>query len=680
MSGVKRTRNFSELGPRKHDDRKKEASQNADYYLGRMAVKEKTPERIQTTGKKRRAQKEEQWEIRRNNLETYECSSGSVDDVDVFDSASSDKQYKRRMAISYMMELAKYPHPDTWEDLKLLPRIEQRLNIPKNSRHATKKILEDIFECHVSENIYDPRGQASLRGCKATIAEEGEEADLILSFLDKGVTPGGVLMFVNYERSRRSESPVGKKAIQGFIDRNPCVNKSRRLTKKSGKTDPTSNWAKARLVQFTQLQEQFTLGKVRDGLIREENVDPSIINSGLQPMYLHKICFFDEKHSKVVKGPTGMYDYSVSRNSYDNEITHPDLGGKFRDPKHRQSMKFPGEGRILFGGCMIKESDGTVKGVKLRPFDYTNRTLVTVADFDRKKNEMFNNVKLSNNEKTPGGRDKKWKGGYEVRYPDNHEEHLLRDMNLKFCSAKEIIDHMLAEVKRIYQDDEEAKVYHDHLSILWDKSGVNYMKEVGLYDMMIKIESVNHDKVSKHYRDTVVGDTPEMARGLDSFCFADLERLMALHVALTNDLPKEDPKKFSLSSPDAVASTMKRCWSIIPDKRMADDISGLEHVLQKGIEYEGCIIPDEDVRRGHRAMKLDGSAPMKSPVRRIQPVTELILHSDAKEIYEKLSPSARSNIDKDVDEAEQHQPFANILALGNDEEEKNEGLYICLHL
>ena len=122
--------------------------------------------------------------------------------------------------------------------------------------------------------------------------------------------------------------------------------------------------------------------------------------------------------------------------------------------------------------------------------------------------------------------------------------------------------------------------------------------------------------------------TPEMARGLDSFCFADLEMLMALHVAVTNDLPREDPVKFSLSSPHAVASAMERCWSIIPDKRMADDISGLEHVLQKGIERQGCIIPDEDVRRGHRTVKLDGSAPMKSPVRRIQSVTELILHSD----------------------------------------------------
>ena len=98
-------------------------------------------------------------------------------------------------------------------------------------------------------------------------------------------------------------------------------------------------------------------------------------------------------------------------------------------------------------------------------------------------------------------------------------------------------------------------------------------------------------------------------------------------------------------------------------------ISGLEHVLQKGIERQGCIIPAEDVRRGHRAMRLDGSALMKSQVRRVQPVEELILHPDAIKIYEKLSPSARSDISKDIDKAEQFQQAANILASENDEEE-----------
>ena len=79
-------------------------------------------------------------------------------------------------------------------------------------------------------------------------------------------------------------------------------------------------------------------------------------------------------------------------------------------------------------------------------------------------------------------------------------------------------------------------------------------------------------------------------------------------------------------------------------------------------------------------MRLDGSARMKSQVRRVQPVTELILHQDAIEIYEKLSPFARSNIEKNIDEAERFQQFADILTPGNNEEEKNEGLYIHLHL
>ena len=78
-------------------------------------------------------------------------------------------------------------------------------------------------------------------------------------------------------------------------------------------------------------------------------------------------------------------------------------------------------------------------------------------------------------------------------------------------------------------------------------------------------------------------------------------------------------------------------------------------------------------------MRLDGSARMKSQVRTVQPVSELILHPDAIESYEKLSPFARSNIEENIDEAERFQQFVDILTPENDEEEKNEGLYICLY-
>ena len=74
---MKRTRNKSELGPRKHDDRKKEVSQNANWWLGSKAVEEKTPEEIRNDSKRRRVQKEGEWEIRTGNLEAFKCGSSS---------------------------------------------------------------------------------------------------------------------------------------------------------------------------------------------------------------------------------------------------------------------------------------------------------------------------------------------------------------------------------------------------------------------------------------------------------------------------------------------------------------------------------------------------------------------------------------------------------------------------
>ena len=66
MNGVKKTRNSSELGPRKYDDRNKEVSQNANCWLGFAAeMKEKTPDEIRNDSKRRREQKEGEWEIYR---------------------------------------------------------------------------------------------------------------------------------------------------------------------------------------------------------------------------------------------------------------------------------------------------------------------------------------------------------------------------------------------------------------------------------------------------------------------------------------------------------------------------------------------------------------------------------------------------------------------------------------
>ena len=55
-------------------------------------------------------------------------------------------------------------------------------------------------------------------------------------------------------------------------------------------------------------------------------------------------------------------------------------------------------------------------------------------------------------------------------------------------------------------------------------------------------------EVVKRYKDSVVGDSPEMARALDSYGFADLELSMLFHVSLTSVYPDIDPRKYSFGS------------------------------------------------------------------------------------------------------------------------------------
>ena len=111
---------------------------------------------------------------------------------------------------------------------------------------------------------------------------------------------------------------------------------------------------------------------------------------------------------------------------------------------------------------------------------------------------------------------------------------------------------------------------------------------------------------------TVVGDSPELARGLDSFGFADLELSMAFHQALTTDWPAHDPKKFQFGTPNHVWSAMTRCWEVEPtSQRIVQDILDLPRVLKKIVDAKGTVVHGEALRNGHRARRADGKGNMK---------------------------------------------------------------------
>jgi hypothetical protein len=81
------------------------------------------------------------------------------------------------------------------------------------------------------------------------------------------------------------------------------------------------------------------------------------------------------------------------------------------------------------------------------------------------------------------------------------------------------------------------------------------------------------------YKDKPPGNSPENARGLDSYGFADLEYAMCFNCALSWVYPYGDPRRiFGQWTPKEVWHLMVETWTVVGAPsiaRITEDISGL---------------------------------------------------------------------------------------------------------
>lgn len=73
-----------------------------------------------------------------------------------------------------------------------------------------------------------------------------------------------------------------------------------------------------------------------------------------------------------------------------------------------------------------------------------------------------------------------------------------------------------------------------------------------------------------NYKGSLVGNSPEFMP-LDSNLFADIERLIIMHRALTYEYAAGDARRFSIGTPKQCASTVRRVWEMIPGHRIIRD-------------------------------------------------------------------------------------------------------------
>jgi hypothetical protein len=140
------------------------------------------------------------------------------------------------------------------------------------------------------------------------------------------------------------------------------------------------------------------------------------------------------------------------------------------------------------------------------------------------------------------------------------------------------------------------------------------------------MRSEHETNKDNRYHLHVVGDSPELCRGLDSHGFADLKAMLNFCVALTSQYEIDDPERFHMGTPAQVASSLSRAWEAAPtSSRICEDIKSFSRVLQCIVDAKGCVVHDEALRSGRRYFKLKGEGELKHKPRARQRVATLHL-------------------------------------------------------
>ena len=119
------------------------------------------------------------------------------------------------------------------------------------------------------------------------------------------------------------------------------------------------------------------------------------------------------------------------------------------------------------------------------------------------------------------------------------------------------------------------------------------------------IQGDTNEAVAAHYRNKLVGDTPEFCP-LDSNLFADFEFAMRQNLAYSHWLPHDHPDKWLAGTPKDVQRLMEEAWAhdgAVKDERIVEDICRFPAALEAIIKAKGAKVEHLDNRRGRRQSK-----------------------------------------------------------------------------
>ena len=264
-------------------------------------------------------------------------------------------------------------------------------------------ILEDVRRCKNSGTKYNGK-QKEGAGRVPTLSKDSVEAQIVADELEGGSSQRIAWGAVNVYRESLSLEEVTFSVVYTLIQN--MKPKSVRIdTHRQGSNNELSRICRARKAWCTQLCVRLGLVDYRevmrkDGIADEVPIPKWYDQQKLTSIKIDQIAFWDETHKKVKPGNTAAYDQ-------DEVLTFPrDANGKV-DVENgtyqevqlaKLQCKYTDEVRLCIG-VSATQNEGKVLGT----FVYTNKTLLTISDWNKKIDEACRTVKA-----LPDAKAKQW--------------------------------------------------------------------------------------------------------------------------------------------------------------------------------------------------------------------------------------------------------------------------------
>ena len=252
--------------------------------------------------------------------------------------------------------------------------------------------------------------------------------------------------------------------------------------------------------------------------------------------------------------------------------------------------------------------DGKPKRVGRRcsqPFIYSKQWLLGVKAF--KAEVAAEIVRVDANKKMPNKKNKETGEGtgYKHFFPDTWYEEAEKETLKHHVCCSAMVDWVVEQGTEMFKGttaEGSWAINGDGLSQWWDATTQEYMKETYPNEFKRQIRNADTDNVPKRYRGSLVGNSPEWMP-LDSNLFADLERLIIIHRALTYMYSIEDPRRFSIGTPKQCESAVSRAWQMVPEGRIIRDCDRWAEAYQIVYDNSGKVVRGWGRRSGRRAQK-----------------------------------------------------------------------------